>query len=305
MWWHATKSFCVSRNVALTQHRVHEALTVAKALLSNNNDACPSSSRRLNAARDAVVQYQKPQPRKVQLQLTLRELSHIAELTIPGDAACTVGSVIAPLLDVAAVLESSARSYLDNIVTCVPSAKLITVNLEKHSVLRIWQYDEGADCRTHCDPGLVTALLRGSLPGLEVTFDKVVPSRLASGDYRSTKRTTSTSDGACQVDRMDDVDWTPVEALSNLSSDASPLTPQLEPVLILAGTQTEVLTSHCIRGVPHRVVCQRQHGAHRPTARAPRVNIILELRPEHAKTWYGFQPAESEKIALHEFFHSH
>lgn len=306
---HSTKSLCISRSAALTQQRAHDALAVAKALLSGT-DNCPVPSQHFNVVRDAIKPYQKPQQqRKVQLQLTLRELSQFAQRTIPNDhmeggslSTVTFGSVVAPLLDVAAVLESSARAYLDKIITCVPSARGIATNLDKHSVLRIWLYQEGAECRTHCDPGLATALLQGSQSGLEVTFDEVAPFRLASGDYRSTKR-RSALDGDDQSISCDDVIWTPVEELVRSSSlSSSGASTEYEPVLIMAGTQTQVLTSHRIRGVPHRVV---NVGPNASCSAAPRVNIILELRPEFPKQWYGFEPVDSEMRSLDSFIHKH
>lgn len=302
MWWHPTRSLCVThRSTVLTKSRVRDAYIVAHRLCERREG---EPHPQLDSVRSVMEPFLKAQKNKVQLQFTLRQLSELAHQQVQAsDSTVAVCDAIAPLLDVAAALEASARTYLDTLLACVPSARSITDGLEDNSVLRLWMYDQGADCRPHCDPGLVTALLQGSAPGLEVTFDPVNPARLNSNDYRTLLQNI---DGGTSAVLHSDISWVPTQTL--ISSELPSLTTDqqshllLEPVLVMAGTQMEVVTGRTIRGVPHRVA-SRPHGDYNSCGLLPhhRVNIILELRPRNPKRWFTFHPQNSEVDALHAF----
>lgn len=310
MWWHGSRSLCVSRQKLSSPTILADAIALARWLTEENCCLnCPTfmsasnSGSELEAVHRAFSPFVRPQANKVQLQVSLQNLAIVSNRAVHSRGACppvVVGAVLAPLFEVARVLESCATAYLDTVLSCVPSAVNIKEDLDVKSVLRVWKYKDGADCRAHCDPGLVTALLRGSHPGLQVTFDDVKTSQRNTGDYRQ----------ECTNGHR----WQPIDELLLLTppvvcGDACS-TEGCAPVIVMAGAHTQLLTDQQVRALPHRVcpsVCgatsnesEKRHGRELSLEPLSRVNIVLELRPSR-KSWYHFHPSSTERDALRQF----
>lgn len=94
--------------------------------------------------------------------------SHKSHYEIPWHLVATEDiSVPSPILHASHVLRTHCEAVLSALREVSPPTEKAWGTLHS-SVLRMWYYERGGDCREHTDPGLVTALLGGSRPGLEV-----------------------------------------------------------------------------------------------------------------------------------------
>ncbi|RNF08997.1 uncharacterized protein Tco025E_07055 [Trypanosoma conorhini] len=135
----------------------------------------------------------------------------------------------------------------------------------RRSVFRIWRYSPGAGCRPHYDPGLCTALLRASAPGLEVNLQGKLPSRPGRpGDYR--------------YDEMG------VESLIDALPGWQAPTPLAagDDTLVLCSNMAGVLSNGALSPVLHRVRSDWAQGGEKV-----RYSLVVELRPSQPRRWYS------------------
>lgn len=196
-----------------------------------------------------------------------------AQLNIPVGEALVGGVLPDSIVEVARGLFECAAGYVAGIIHAgqlSPASKAALIAAyplsgdlqqlssftNRASVFRVWTYscdgtasDEPL-CRAHCDPGLCTAMLLGSTPGLEINQVDDIPNN-GFGDYRAT---------AC---RGGDSNWVPVS-------------PADGDVLLLNNTQLQCCTEGNARALPHRVVMP-------PNFVGERINMVVELRAQRPK----------------------
>ncbi|KAF8280990.1 hypothetical protein TcYC6_0028650 [Trypanosoma cruzi] len=138
-------------------------------------------------------------------------------------------------------------------------------DIGRRSVFRIWRYSPGTGCRPHYDPGLCTALLQASAPGLELNLQEELPSKPERpGDYR--------------------YDETEVEERINaLPGWEAPSPPSEEDdTLVFRSNMARVLSNYALPPVLHRV---RSDWAQR--GERVRYSLVVELRPSQPRRWYN------------------
>ncbi|ESL10001.1 hypothetical protein TRSC58_02271 [Trypanosoma rangeli SC58] len=151
----------------------------------------------------------------------------------------------------ASMPEVARREFLDDI--------------EQRSVFRIWRYSPGTGCRPHYDPGLCTALLQSSAPGLEVNLQRELPSRPGRhGDYRYDEP------------ELEDL----IDALPGWQAPTPPATG--DDTLLLRSNMAGVLSNSALPPVLHRV---RSDWAQR--GEKVRYSLVVEMRPSHPRRWYN------------------
>ena len=211
---------------------------------------------------------------------TIRRQDTKAQANIPIGMALTEGTLSPSLQAVARGLFHCAAGYLQAIINASINKDTPLLTPTSHdallrayplprteaplpleafintaSVFRIWTYQCGGDsvdgeplCRPHCDPGLCTAMLLGSTPGLEINAVDTIRDN-GFGDFRG--------DGGSSYN------WSSIAAEEG---DA----------LLINNTQLECCTGGIAKQLPHRVVApQGQMGE--------RINMVVELRARHAK----------------------
>lgn len=227
---------------------------------------------------------------KAQVSWTLAEL----QLAEGG------GEIPPALLMIARLLEHTARAYLTHVVNrYVPSAAAVLDNLEKRSVVRAWLYSgASAGCRSHCDPGLCTAMLSGTAPGLQGFAPARRDDEVPLNDPRESADTTEATPA------MIAGTWEPVacSAQRRDSSTEDPSAASAEPILLFNDTTLQVLTGGAARHWLHRVVPLGAAPAGEESAPS-RVNIVLELRPAQGPRWYTFRPTSEEAASLAHALH--
>ncbi|KEG11012.1 hypothetical protein DQ04_03061070 [Trypanosoma grayi] len=139
-------------------------------------------------------------------------------------------------------------------------------DIGRRSVFRIWRYNAGTGCRPHYDPGLCTALLQASAPGLEVNLEAELPSLPGRpGNYRYDE----TGDESV------------VDALPGWK-DPGPCA-EGEDTLLLSSNLMRVLSNGALPAVLHRV---RSDWAAR-SCETVRYSFVVELRPAQPRRWYN------------------
>lgn len=73
-----------------------------------------------------------------------------------------------PLLAISTQLQEAAKEHVRRLLQGTPYSSFLS-HLDQRSVCRIIEYPAGVGCPAHYDPGLCTALLLGSQPGLEIS----------------------------------------------------------------------------------------------------------------------------------------
>jgi hypothetical protein len=152
-------------------------------------------------------------------------------------------------------LHEAAREYLEAGVrepSALPAARAeIQDHLGKKSVLRVLRYPAGSGCRPHVDPGLCTALLTGSVGGLEVNTTDEIPVSFMNrpGDYRS--RFDVESDGGegqrCHKPAESD------NVLDLLPHWEAVVTTHPGEAVVMASSMMGVISGGTLPGVLHRV----------------------------------------------------
>eukprot|EP00760_Papus_ankaliazontas_P035800 PhM_4_TR8031/c0_g1_i1/m.45861 len=136
---------------------VERALSSARDVLMQLRDTTatttPSPESEQPSSPSPLARYFKAQDAKCHLEIPL---SKVDALNLP-----------APVMACHDVLKRYALEFTEELLACAPSLSSVWGTLGS-SVLRLWLYEEGATCREHGDPGIVTALLCGSSDGLHV-----------------------------------------------------------------------------------------------------------------------------------------
>ena len=199
--------------------------------------------------------------------------------------------------------------------------------LDAESVLRLWLYDAAPvscgeePCRGHYDPGLCTALLPGSRPGLEInptsTADTAFSSRAAvdgsgindarndgGGDWMAISEVIHHA--ACTDGDNDHERPSATAAATAWRRHYRPPHDPVAGVLLFNDTLTQVLTGGAAGHLFHRVVSPtRAIGTPsddhcNPPPLPPRFNLVVELRPPKATkaAWYAFTPTPDESASV-------
>jgi len=210
----------------------------------------------------------------------------------------------------------------------------LLAKMKNKSVLRLWIYfgdetqrccsekvDEKKEesCRGHFDPGVVSVLLAGSEPGLQVhkTFTGITTSETDDGkkknfdqQQKERKYEYATHDAANQADEegwvnigYDHYTTHSVDANSNNNNTTTlPSSTFCDTNGVLMNdTLLQVLTGGVAEHCFHRVVIKNdddKKNNNNKNKNKNRIQIVLELRPDNADKWYKFAPTEDEKKEL-------
>lgn len=280
----------------LTEVLVQRAYAQVEHLFSRLSCAQDTSSESHGFWSDLLLHW-KPQTCKAQLQMSLQEWDELKRkysMDVDGSNSSTsFDDVMGDIVAVEAALRAEATSYLTDVTGSMPTAsRVLKEDLSKSSMFRMWMYRSGGECRPHYDPGLVTALLRGSRPGLAFNVtESIVPSERL-GDYSTVRSGGGATDAALRS--MESQSWT-------LSHDAAKPCDGFEPILIMANTTLQVISGGALPHVLHGVRTQMPLSSPDvPLSEAvSRVNLVVELRP--ARSWYQYQPTPEDEAAVRAF----
>lgn len=146
-------------------------------------------------------------------------------------------------------------------------------DIRRNSVFRIWRYSAGVGCRPHYDPGLCTALLRASAPGLQLNLrEELPPLPGRPGSYRN---------DAAGGDKT-------LGGLLSAWEEPQP-TARGDDTLLLRGRMAHVISGGALPAVLH---CVRSDWA--KADGEVRYSFVVELRPSDPHRWYGMNQSATK-----------